>query len=638
MRYEGISAPSHISLSGSSILENQPVGTTVTTLSSTDPDGLDTFTCSLVSGAGSGDNGSFTITGNSLKTNPVFDYDTKSTYSIRVKTTDQTSNFFDKPFTITVDTPPTVSTTSFTESDAVNVGATTLTVTFSESVLYANVPSNYELRRAGTDGLLWNSDAVVVPTSVTVVGITAVLTFPAFAGQVYRLTVKDVITDIAGNTLDGDGNMLAGGHRRSDFVSGALTSTMTLSNGFNFDTQFGGVGAGQMVQGTRNAFDGQGRTEVGTVAYAPSTNSASSRRIYKAVPTSILAGIPAATWTTIPGMSVTFTSDGTSPAHLNATVLQYRNSSGGFAIGRFVIDGTPVTGVILGRDYQTNAGRWSSLYLDDYVNVSAGSHTVTVQVYGSDASKLGVAADNWSTLRVELADAMPTPIVVDSGRTVVGDSQSIDGLLVSREVTVPSAGAVDFSPALDSYTNPPGNLISVAVRTNGNVGSNAATTVFMSSDGDDIVEATNWWFGTDDDNAIGGTPAIIHLLHGLAGLIPTSVSVQEDNVEWTYNLTIGAGETQRLANFTVLGNTQQQAIDAANALVTPSGFGGQSAAFLTAGELASLANFQLGWNDVCESGYDYRDRCSGRCDNTRECDFGVAAGVCVCVNSDYGDW
>ncbi len=72
----------------------------------------------------------------------------------------------------------------------------------------------------------------------------------------------------------------------------------------------------------------------------------------------------------------------------------------------------------------------------------------------------------------------------------------------------------------------------------------------------------------------------------------------EDNVEWTYNLTVPANDTKRLATFTVLGTTRLQAIDAANALVTAGGFGGQAAAFLTSTEIASLANFEFGSLDA----------------------------------------
>ena len=143
---------------------------------------------------------------------------------------------------------------------------------------------------------------------------------------------------------------------------------------------------------------------------------------------------------------------------------------------------------------------------------------------------------------------------------------------------------------MDTFTNPIGSPINTPVRIVGNLGSDASTTVFATSDGDLQVEPTDLWFGTDDADGTG-TPAIIHSLRGPYGLQPTSVNVIEDDVEWTYDLTVPAGETKRLAHFTVLGTTRAEAISAANTLVTVNGFGGQAAEFLTPQELASLANF-----------------------------------------------
>ncbi len=107
-----------------------------------------------------------------------------------------------------------------------------------------------------------------------------------------------------------------------------------------------------------------------------------------------------------------------------------------------------------------------------------------------------------------------------------------------------------------------------------------------------LVEPTDWWFGTDDADGTG-TPALIHLIHGPSGLVPSAVAVTEDNVDWTYDLTVNPGETKRLGYFTITATTRASAIAAANALVTPTGFGGEAAAFLTAGELVSLTNFQF---------------------------------------------
>jgi len=96
------SAPTDLALSMSSVAENQPAGTTVGSLSTTDPDLADTFTYSLVSGTGSTDNASFTIVGNQLRSASSFDYETKNSYSIRVRSTDAGGLWYEKVFTITV--------------------------------------------------------------------------------------------------------------------------------------------------------------------------------------------------------------------------------------------------------------------------------------------------------------------------------------------------------------------------------------------------------------------------------------------------------------------------------------------------------------------------------------------------------
>jgi hypothetical protein len=95
-------SPTDISLSNSSVAENQSSGATVGNLSTTDGDAGDTFTYSLVSGTGSTDNSSFSISGNQLVTAASFDYETKNSYSVRVRSTDAASHTYEKAFTISV--------------------------------------------------------------------------------------------------------------------------------------------------------------------------------------------------------------------------------------------------------------------------------------------------------------------------------------------------------------------------------------------------------------------------------------------------------------------------------------------------------------------------------------------------------
>src|SRR5205823_3018571 len=58
------------------------------------------FSYALITGAG--DNGSFTISGNQLKTAQSFDFEAKASYSIRLRTTDLGNQSFEKQLTITI--------------------------------------------------------------------------------------------------------------------------------------------------------------------------------------------------------------------------------------------------------------------------------------------------------------------------------------------------------------------------------------------------------------------------------------------------------------------------------------------------------------------------------------------------------
>jgi VCBS repeat-containing protein len=94
--------PAGISLDNNMVAENQPPGTAVGSFSTTDPDTGDTFTYNLVSGEGDDDNALFTTAGNQLRTATSFDYETKNSYSIRVRTTDSGTLYYEEPFIITV--------------------------------------------------------------------------------------------------------------------------------------------------------------------------------------------------------------------------------------------------------------------------------------------------------------------------------------------------------------------------------------------------------------------------------------------------------------------------------------------------------------------------------------------------------
>ena len=96
-------APTALALGNVFVTDGSPASTTVGTFSTTDPDVGDTFTYSLVSGSGSGDNASFTIHGAQLKTNFTANANTQNSYAIRVRSTDQGGRLYvENTFTVVV--------------------------------------------------------------------------------------------------------------------------------------------------------------------------------------------------------------------------------------------------------------------------------------------------------------------------------------------------------------------------------------------------------------------------------------------------------------------------------------------------------------------------------------------------------
>ena len=98
-----LAGPTDVDLSVASVAENASPGAVVGVLSTVDGDGdRDRHTYTLVSGLGDTDNGSFTIVGGTLKTAASFDFEAKSLHSVRVRSTDQGGQAFEKQFTISV--------------------------------------------------------------------------------------------------------------------------------------------------------------------------------------------------------------------------------------------------------------------------------------------------------------------------------------------------------------------------------------------------------------------------------------------------------------------------------------------------------------------------------------------------------
>lgn len=95
-------APTDLMLSATSIAENNAVNDVIGMLSTTDVDAGETYTYTLVSGTGDTDNSSFDVSGNEMRAGEEFDFETKSSYSVRVQTDDGNGGTFSKSFSISI--------------------------------------------------------------------------------------------------------------------------------------------------------------------------------------------------------------------------------------------------------------------------------------------------------------------------------------------------------------------------------------------------------------------------------------------------------------------------------------------------------------------------------------------------------
>ncbi len=118
--------PPNFSLKGNSLVENSPANAVVGTFCIDDDNPGDPPNYSLIAGTGDIDNAAFTIVGNELRIKNSPDFETKPTYSIRVKTTDLVGLCCERTFTIDIN----------------NVNESPIALTLSGNTIAENSPTN----------------------------------------------------------------------------------------------------------------------------------------------------------------------------------------------------------------------------------------------------------------------------------------------------------------------------------------------------------------------------------------------------------------------------------------------------------------------------------------------------------------
>ena len=96
-------APNDILLSSQTVVENAASGSKVAILSVSDPDEGDSFTFQFAASNVPNDNAKFSIDGDKLLANQVFNYEERKTYQVHLRALDNSGIFIEKIFTLTVE-------------------------------------------------------------------------------------------------------------------------------------------------------------------------------------------------------------------------------------------------------------------------------------------------------------------------------------------------------------------------------------------------------------------------------------------------------------------------------------------------------------------------------------------------------
>ena len=188
--------PTDVSLSNAFISENRSPASLVGVFSTTDPNAGDSFTYTLVNGAGDTGNGLFTILGNELRTNSALNYEQQTSHSIRVRTVDSGGLAFEKPLIINVRDLP-----EFTGIPIIGTGAIQRSVVNQVSLavdgIVEIVSGAFAMVKRGSNG-----GPVALQSSMAQVGNQTVVTL-TFSGDYTRNSQGALVDGYYELTVDG---------------------------------------------------------------------------------------------------------------------------------------------------------------------------------------------------------------------------------------------------------------------------------------------------------------------------------------------------------------------------------------------------------------------------------------------------
>ena len=187
--FRNINAPTDLAISTTDLDSTYILGGggVVARFNTTDADTNDTFTYTLITGEGDTDNGEFSIEGDELTIQTSPDYETKDSYSIRVRTTDSEGLGFEKVFELMVFHPPDILLTRDNANTLVN-----------DQGIDVIIPDRYE---AIDDNAFERKqlNSVAIPESITAIG-----SYAFFNNRLTRVDIPDSVTSIGKFAFNGN--------------------------------------------------------------------------------------------------------------------------------------------------------------------------------------------------------------------------------------------------------------------------------------------------------------------------------------------------------------------------------------------------------------------------------------------------
>ncbi|MGB3494583.1 MAG: putative Ig domain-containing protein [Elainellaceae cyanobacterium] len=273
-------APTDLDISSAVVDENAAVGTIVGSFSSTDLNVDDSFTYELVSGDGSSDNSAFTINGDQLHLAVSPDFETQSTETIRVRTTDAAGESYEEVLTIAINNLNEVPTLATTIADQAIFSGDSFVQDVSDSFVDVDADDALSYSVSGLpSGINLDSSTGEFSGSTSTLGVfdvtvTATDMAGASVSDTFELTVSSsqattdddlLLLDALGvNTVDGDsGNDTIIGIDGDDILHGSAGDDL-LNGGAGSDAYFGDGGIDTFVLQTGEGFDIVADFEQGT--------------------------------------------------------------------------------------------------------------------------------------------------------------------------------------------------------------------------------------------------------------------------------------------------------------------------------------------------------------------------------------